>query len=166
MKQLYLVRHAKSSWDFPDLDDFDRPLSARGERDAPKMGKRFKEREITPDLVVTSPAVRARTTCDVITETLGLPQTLIKEDEDLYHSSDDEMFSIVRALPDKHDKVMMFGHNPGFTDFVNSLIDEHIDNIPTAGMVGIRFKVDSWKDIKPGGGQLAFFDFPKKHQRN
>ncbi|MGE0588212.1 MAG: histidine phosphatase family protein [Cyclobacteriaceae bacterium] len=163
MKILYVVRHAKSSWDNPDLRDFDRPLNDRGKRDAPKMGRRLKEREIVPDLMLSSPANRALTTCKAIADILGYDQGRIKTDQKIYHANESELFEVAAELNDNFDEVMIFGHNPGLTDFVNELVNERIMNVPTCGIVAGKLKIDSWKAIKPGCGKLHFFDFPKKH---
>jgi phosphohistidine phosphatase len=163
MKTLYVVRHAKSSWDDPDQADFDRPLNDRGKRDAPRMGKRLKEKDIHPDLLISSPAKRALSTCKRIAKELGYAKEKIKEDRQLYHASDDLILSVLHDVNDKHSTVMIFGHNPGLTDFVNSLMSEekNIDNIPTAGVVAFRLDVGSWKQLTWGIGKMLFFDFPK-----
>jgi phosphohistidine phosphatase len=163
MKTLYVVRHAKSSWQDVNISDFDRPLNDRGKRDAPRMAKRLKEKEIHPDLMLSSPAKRALSTCKVIAETLGYAQEKIKTDRSLYHASEDSILDVVRNVKAKHDVLMIFGHNPGLTDFVNQLSGEDtiIDNIPTCGIVCFTFKVDSWNEVDFGKGDFVFFDFPK-----
>src|SRR6478609_6616404 len=116
MKTLYLVRHAKSSWDDIDLSDFDRPLNDRGKKDAPKMGKRLKERDIFPDVMLSSPAKRALETCKAIAKALSFPEEKITTDKRLYHASEDQLLKVVQGLKDRHDNVeviMIFGHNPG-----------------------------------------------------
>lgn len=162
MKTLYLVRHAKSSWDDPSLDDEDRPLNKRGNRDAPKMGERLAKRRVFPDLIITSPAERARITCEVIADILEYPEGEIEVDEDVYLASQTELLSIVRACDDLWNTVMVFGHNPGFTDFANSLADEDIDNIPTCGIFACTFDVDQWDEVDFGKGKMILFDYPKK----
>jgi phosphohistidine phosphatase len=162
MKTLILVRHAKSSWDNTALSDFDRPLNDRGERDAPRMAKRFKERELTPGLLLSSPANRALTTAKIVATGINYPAGNIQTDRAIYHADEEELLSIVQRLPDSIDVIMLFGHNPGFTDFANSLTNSRIDNIPTCGMVSCVFDVDSWKQIRWGKGKVDFFDFPKK----
>ncbi|HEY3430146.1 MAG TPA: histidine phosphatase family protein [Cyclobacteriaceae bacterium] len=161
MKKLYVIRHAKSSWDSPLLDDFDRPLNERGERDAPRMAKRLKEKRIVPDLMLSSPANRALTTCIKIADVLQYQPEKIKTDETLYHADEDEILGVVKKLNDKHDEVIIFGHNPGLTDFINKMTDARIDNIPTCGVVACVFEVDSWKKISWGSGKVDFFDYPK-----
>ncbi len=163
MKTLYLIRHAKSSWTDPDLADFDRPLNDRGKRDAGRMGKRLKEREVVPDLMLSSPAERALTTCTRMAEILGYGTTRIKTDRKLYHADEEDIINTVKELNDKNDVVLVFGHNPGLTGFVNLLSndDNLIDNVPTCGIVCFTFHVDHWKEVKFGKGKFIFFDFPK-----
>ena len=161
MKTLYIIRHAKSSWDDASLDDFNRPLNERGEKDAPRMGKRLKEREIVPDLMISSPAKRALKTCKAIAKVLEYPKEKIKEEKKLYHAGDAEIFSILKSIKEPNDVVLIFGHNPGLTEFANSLLNESIMNIPTAGVVAGKLNIDSWQELKPGCGEMLFFDFPK-----
>lgn len=165
MKTLIVVRHAKSSWDNPGLSDFKRPLNERGERDAPRMAKRFKEKEITINAMVSSPAIRALTTCRVFAGILGFPESRIQAAKDLYHAGDEMILNVVRGLKDQpveNEVVMIFGHNPGLTGFVNNLVDEEIDNIPTSGVVCCKLKVGRWKEVQWSCGEMEFFDFPKK----
>lgn len=168
MKTLYLIRHAKSSWDNLNLDDFERPLNDRGEKDAPRMGRRLKEKRLTPDIVVSSPAVRALETCKIICESLGVDKKKIIEHKSLYHASEEEILKVVRSLKDRsgddEENVLLFGHNPGLTDFANRLLNEHIVNIPTAGVVAAQLKINKWNEADWGCGKLLFFDFPKSHK--
>lgn len=161
MKTLILIRHAKSSWDNVTLSDFDRPLNERGLRDAPRMGKRLKEKNLAPDLVITSPANRALTTCTIISEMIGFPSERIQTDRAIYHASEEQLLYIVKNLPDFADQVMVYGHNPGFTDFINRLTKSHIDNIPTCGIVACQINVDRWGEVHWGTGKVLFYDFPK-----
>lgn len=161
MKTLYIIRHAKSSWDDLSLDDIDRPLNKRGERDAPRMGKRLKERHVVPDLLITSPANRALSTCKKIAKILDYPTDTIKVEPELYHAEEDQWLRIVHSLNNKHDTVMMFGHNPGLTDFVNKLTGEFIKNIPTCGVAACSLAVDVWNEVGWKKATLEFLDFPK-----
>lgn len=162
MKKLYLVRHAKSSWEDPFQDDFDRPLNKRGKKDAPRMGKRLREMDLHPDMLLSSPAERALSTCLIIAEKIGYPLTNIHTDQRLYHASEDELLSIVQHFNDANDEVMIFSHNPGLTDFVNRLCEELVtDNIPTCGVVCLKIPVDSWTEVTWGKAKAGFFDFPK-----
>ncbi len=162
MKTLYIVRHAKSSWDNPDLDDFQRPLNNRGEKDAPKMGKMLFREGAKPKLICSSPANRALTTAQLVAAELGYPVNSIREEQKLYHAGEEAILEIVRSLDDSLDTVMIVGHNPGFTEFVNDLLDEEIPNIPTAGVVGAKLNIASWKEARWGCGEMLFFEYPKK----
>jgi phosphohistidine phosphatase len=165
MKKLYLIRHAKSSWDDPEMDDFVRPLNDRGKKDTPRMGKRLKEKGITPDLMISSPATRALDTCTAIAKALDYPQEKIKTDKRLYHASEEELLKVVQELKDRpkdeEETVLLFGHNPGLTNFVNELLRENIANIPTCGIVAAKLNIKSWRDAKFGCGEIESFDFPK-----
>jgi phosphohistidine phosphatase len=158
---LYVVRHAKSSWDSALLTDFDRPLNERGERDAPRMGKRLKERSLVADLFLSSPAKRALTTAQKIAGILNYPAEKIKTDQDLYHAEDEEILEIIKKVSDKHDVILIFGHNPGLTDFVNRLTNVTIANVPTCGIVACKLDIDFWKQLDWGKGKVEFYDYPK-----
>jgi phosphohistidine phosphatase len=164
MKTLIIIRHAKSSWDDPDISDFNRPLNDRGERDAPRMAKRLKEKDFTFTTVISSPAVRALTTCHVFVDVLGFPKEHVQISKELYHAGDEIILNVVKKLRDnsKDDVAMLFGHNPGLTDFVNNLLEEDIDNVPTTGIVCCKLKIGKWGDAKWGCGEMEFFDWPKK----
>ncbi len=160
-KFLYLIRHAKSSWDNPSLTDFERPLNKRGKRDAPEMGKRLAQRQVIADLMLSSPANRALTTCRHIAKEIDYPEEAIEEDEEIYHAGPSTLLKVVREIDDTWRTVLMFGHNPGFTDFANALNNTGIDNIPTCGIVLCRFEIDSWSEVQFGSGEEVFFDYPK-----
>lgn len=166
MKKLLLVRHAKSSWKNTEMPDFDRPLNERGLKNAPRMGKRLKEKGVVPDLLLSSPAVRALTTCQEIAKKLGYAQEKIKTDRRIYHASEDQLLEVIKELKDHkgddEEVVMIFGHNPGLTDFTNALLDEDIENIPTCGVIAATLDIDHWKDAHFGCGELDFFDYPKR----
>ena len=166
MKTLFIIRHAKSSWDASNIDDFERPLNDRGKRDAPRMGKRLKEKDIHPTLLLSSPAKRALSTAKRIAKVLKYPKDDIKTDRKLYHADEETMLTVVRELKDKQDVVMIFSHNPGLTEFVNSLMDGELDmdNVPTCGVVAFQFNFDTWKDVDWGKGKLLFFDYPKSKE--
>jgi phosphohistidine phosphatase len=164
MKTVYLIRHAKSSWEDDTLPDFDRPLNERGKTDAPRMGKRLKEKQIAPDLLLSSPAKRALSTAKRIAVALDYPKEKIKTDQALYHADEDEILNVIRSANDKNDCILVFGHNPGLTDFVNSMNNDRkqfIDNVPTCGIAAFRFDVSSWRQIDFGKGDLILYDFPK-----
>lgn len=161
MKTLYLLRHAKSSWDDPELDDFDRPLNRRGKRDAPEMGARLRERGVSPALLISSPARRALATARKVAREIGYERSSIGTDERLYLASAGELLDIVREQEERVDSVMLFGHNPGFTQLANVLTGERIDNVPTCGFVEIELVGPGWSSADPEAGRLVHFDFPK-----
>ena len=165
MKTIILVRHAKSSWKDPSLDDFDRPLNKRGKRNAPLMGKKLKERQIMPDLILSSTAKRARKTAIAVAKAIGYPKKKIKYRDDMYHPSARYLLEMVRNQDDKNETIMLFGHNPDFNDFADMLLEHNpIYNIPTTGIYCIRFDVDNWKKLREGKGESVFFDYPKRYQ--
>jgi phosphohistidine phosphatase len=164
MKYLYLVRHAKSSWDFLELADFDRPLNKRGKNNAPEMGLRLAARGLKLDAIVSSPANRAITTAKVIADELDFPQQNIQEKDAVYLATSAELVQLIYSFPDAHKSIMLVGHNPGFTDLANFLKepDYYIGNVPTCGVVAIEFTVNHWAKIKKHCGRMLFFDYPKK----
>lgn len=161
MKTLCIVRHAKSSWDNPGQSDFDRPLNERGKKDAPLMGKRLRERGINPDLLLSSPAKRAYATAKRISREIGYAEEKIKTDNRLYHADSETILDTVQHLNNRYSTVMLVGHNPGLTDFVNEVMHACMDNLPTCGIVAARFFIDDWKNIEAGSSELLFIDFPK-----
>jgi phosphohistidine phosphatase len=163
MKTLYLIRHAKSSWTDAAASDFERALNERGKKDAPRMAKRMKEKDIYPDLIFCSPAKRTLSTAKRISEVLKYRKEKIKTDTKLYHADEETILSLIQDIKNKHDVVIIVGHNPGLTDFVNAIsnVEINIDNIPTSGIVAFSLPVSSWKDVSWKSGKLLFFDYPK-----
>lgn len=161
MKKLYVIRHAKSSWKDWSLKDYERPLNKRGKRDIPVMGKFLADREITFDACLTSHAKRARLTAEGICDSVGFDKKEIIENRKLYHASEEEIMHFIKNIPNNYGSVAIFGHNPGFTDFVNSLCLTEIDNVPTTGICSICFSVKKWNKIGFGQGALDFFVSPK-----
>ncbi len=165
MKNIILVRHAKSSWKNLSLNDFERPLNKRGKRDAPFMGKKLKDRQIIPDLILSSPAKRAEKTVKTIAKAMGYPKNKIVFDSNIYHAGASYLFEMIKKLDNKDKTVMCIGHNPGFNDFASLLLNiNSINNIPTLGIYSIRFKIDQWKRVQPGRGESLFFDYPKRYK--
>jgi phosphohistidine phosphatase len=160
-KELLLVRHAKSSWDDPYLDDHDRPLNEQGSRNAPEMGKRLQERSILPDFWVSSTALRAITTAEVMAEQNGFPEDQIQQTNDLYHASATELQEFIAGLDDAIGSAILFGHNPGMTSLVANLYGLPIDNLPTCGVVHIQFEDDTWSAVSSAPPARAYFDSPK-----
>lgn len=146
MKTLFLVRHAKSSKDDPTLADRDRPLAARGLKEAPKMGKRLAKRHVRPDLLVSSPALRALTTAQLVADELGYARKDIVVDDRLYASSANGLLAVILAFDQKLDRVMLFGHNPEFTDLAHRLSSD-IADMPTCAVAEFRFDTKKWSDV-------------------
>ncbi len=163
MKTLYLVRHAKSSWKEPALSDHERPLNKRGKKDAPFMGKLLKKKAILPQLIVSSPAKRALTTAKIMAGEMGYPKKKIREDERIYDNAVRSLMSVIGDTEDVFGDLMIFGHNPSFTELAEYLSNEQVENIPTSGVFAIDFDVDSWKAIDGGKGTCRFFEYPKKY---
>jgi phosphohistidine phosphatase len=164
MKTLYLVRHAKSSWEY-ELEDIDRPLKGRGVSDAQLMSQFLAEEGIEPDAIYSSPATRALHTAIIFSRNMGIRMAEIKIDERLYHISSRELLKWMKQLPENQDVIMVFGHNPGITDFLNKSIDHRIDNVPTTGVACLRYDVDMWTQIDKRA-ELVFFDYPKNRKNS
>jgi CYTH domain-containing protein/phosphohistidine phosphatase SixA len=163
MKRLTLLRHAKSSWSDPDLDDFDRPLNKRGQRDAPKMGRRLAERGFLPDAVLSSPARRVRLTVEAVAAQIDIDPTIVRYDRRIYLATDHQLLDLVRAIPENLENVLLVGHNPGITDLANYLVGGSLENIPTCAVFGVDLQVSSWRQVNRAGARLLFYDFPKKN---
>jgi len=161
MKTLFLVRHAKSSRDDPSLPDRDRPLDDRGKQDGQEMGKCLAKRDVKPDLLLSSPALRALTTAKLIAEEIGYKLKDIVVDDQLYASDADDLLAVIRALDRKLDRVMLFGHNPEFTDLANRLSSEIIE-MPTCAIVEFNFDTKAWSDVGERKPAKVIFDYPKK----
>ena len=164
MKTLVIVRHEKSSWNDPGLSDHERPLNKRGLRDAPMMGARLAEWGPPVDRVISSSAVRALTTAELITQEMGLPWDEILVEETLYHASEEEMLDLIQDQEDYIDGLMLFGHNPGMTALVNDLSDLGLGNLPTCGVVVIQFDVESWSQVGEVEAVTEEMNFPKIHR--
>ena len=164
MKKLYLIRHAKSSWDNPGLVDFERPLNKRGLKDAAKMGRVLKNSLFKPDCIITSSARRAQETAEIIADKIDFPIEKVLVEGKIYLAAASDILEILTELDDDLDTVVVFGHNPGMTNLANLLNDVAIDNIPTCGIFIIEFDVKSWRKISEKNGVFVSFDFPKKYK--
>lgn len=146
MKTLLLVRHAKSSWEQTGVADHDRPLNHRGRRDAPDMGRRLAERGVAPDVLLTSTAVRARSTAALIADALGFDQARITADERLYGASVDEVLAVIRELADDVSCAIVIGHNPETESLAHRFAGE-IRDMPTSAVAEFTFDVDAWDQL-------------------
>jgi len=161
MKTLTLLRHGKSSWSNNGLSDHDRPLSPRGERDAPRMGARINEAGIRPSLIMSSPAVRAWTTAKTIAKEISYPIEFLHREEELYLAGVDRLLDLLARQDNAFNSVMVVGHNPGLTEFANYLLPEITDNIPTCGIVALNIETDDWELRERKNTHLLLLDYPK-----
>lgn len=161
MKQLLLVRHGKSDWGNQHISDFERPLNPRGLRNAPEMARRILDSDQVPDLIISSPALRAITTATHFTQVWSKPAGQIKQEKRIYEANVKTLLDLVNKVDNTYQRVAIFGHNPGFTDFANYLSDADIYNIPTCGTVLIEFPFEDWQQVSHHTGSLLKFDYPK-----
>ncbi len=164
MKKLFLIRHAKSSWKNPELEDFDRPLNKRGKNDAPLMAELLKEENMFPDLILTSPAKRAFQTAVIFADILNYSLEKIMLHKRLYEPDVDDFENVLKNITDNINTLFVISHNPGITAFNNYISDKRIDNIPTTGICQIELNIKSWKKISLDCGKILSFDYPKKYK--
>lgn len=163
-RTLVMVRHAKSSWSNPLQSDFERPLNDRGEHDAPMMGERLKKKNISPDLIISSTARRAKQTAKKIAKELGYSEDKIKWYDKLYHCIPQVFEEVLYEVDDAVATVLIVAHNPGITSFVNELSASFcIDNMPTCGIVAAGFEADEWSDFINVEKKVILFDYPKNN---
>ena len=162
MKQLLIVRHAKSDRNDPTLRDFDRPLNERGHKNATEMAKRLIKQDIIPRELVSSPALRALSTAKHFADTLGIDHSKIVKVLDIYEASASTLLKVINGFNDNSDLTAMFGHNPGLSEVATLLSDNAgLDNLPTTGMALIEFPFEKWSMVSFGTGKLLLYDFPK-----
>jgi len=159
MKTLLLLRHAKSDWGDSSLRDFDRPLAERGERDAPRIGKALRKRGVTPDVIIASPAVRAKATVQAAMKAAKV-ELEVTFDESIYGASSAELMELIRRLPDANECALLIGHNPGFEDLAGRLTGSQ-QRMPTAALACIEFQIEHWNDVDDGKGKLVWLLTPK-----
>lgn len=162
MKKLFIIRHAKSSWKDYSLDDFDRPLNKRGFKNAPFMGDYLEARRITPDIILSSPALRAKTTAKIIANKIEYNKKIVYE-KSIYEADTRTLHNTLNALDNRYNIVFLIGHNPGLNLLVESYVGLN-ENIPTCGVVELEVQADSWKDISSENIKLLSFNYPKKLQ--
>ena len=164
MKHLYLFRHAKSSWSDSSLSDFARPLNKRGKRDVPLMAGRMAAMDEQPDMIMSSPAKRARRTARGIGAALGFGKKEIVLDDDLYNFSSRGLLDVIMKTPASVKVLAVVGHNHGLTECAEMLSGESLINVPTCGLVLISFHISSWDMVVRGRGNMLLFDYPKRLQ--
>jgi len=159
VKTLLLLRHAKSSWDNANLSDFDRPLNPRGMTTAPFIGELIAEKGWQPDMILSSPAERARQTATLAKQAGRLSAELVFEDK-IYEASHLRLLEILKGVAEKVDTLLLVGHNPGMEGLVKVLSGE-MHSIPTAGLIKLTLSIDTWEDAVEGCGQIDEFVKPK-----
>ncbi|MDG1040519.1 MAG: histidine phosphatase family protein [Polaribacter sp.] len=162
MKTLYIVRHAKSSWEYDGIEDIDRPLKERGIKDAYLLSDYLSEIITKPDVFVSSSANRALHTAIIFCENFGYPLSNLKIKKQLYSFSDGYLVKTIKALDDSFDSAIIFSHDHGINTFVNKYGSKPIAHVPTCGVIGIQFENKHWKSIKKGNTTLI--EFPKNHK--
>ncbi len=161
-RTLVLIRHAKSSWASPLQADFDRPLNERGNKDAPEMGRRLRKAGLIPDLVICSTAQRTRETATHITTATGYDINSVQWQDKLYHCAPAVFEELLYELPDSARVVYIIAHNPGITEYANSLTrDFYTADMPTCGVVATAAEVDKWEDFGQARKKVILFDYPK-----
>jgi len=160
VKHLWVLRHAKSSWDDPALADHDRPLAPRGRKAGKRIARFAAEHDVRPDLVLCSTALRATATLELVRPALGTPE--IRIESDLYHASPTSMLELLRNLDDGLVAVMLIGHNPGLHDLVGELAPPGPGAFPTAALAGVELEIGDWSELGPGCGRLAQFVLPRE----
>ncbi|TAH02820.1 MAG: histidine phosphatase family protein [Sphingobacteriales bacterium] len=160
-KQLLLVRHAKSDWGNVGVKDFDRPLNTRGFANAPEMGERLNIKNILPDVIVSSPALRAITTAKLIAHKINFDTEKIVQIPQIYEASEFDLLKVINHFDNTLNFVALFGHNGGLSNFANYLTGANIYNMPTCGMVLISFDTEDWATVSGGTGEVLWYDYPK-----
>lgn len=167
MKELILVRHAKSDWANQGLHDVDRHLNERGYTDAYALSKWYFENKEKPSVIISSTATRAVSTALIFLRAMNMPLSRFSLCDTIYESPLEPVMDLVKKQNDSLDSVMLFGHNPTFTEAINYLLTKHsFDNLPTCGIVSLRTKVKCWRDLQPKTAELDYYFFPKDHKSN
>ncbi|MDX4037352.1 SixA phosphatase family protein [Aliarcobacter skirrowii] len=160
MRELILIRHAKSDWSNPLLDDFERPLNKRGEKNAPFMAKILKKEIQKPDLIISSPSFRTKLTLEYFLKEFEYKGEVIFE-KSIYEAPFENLLKVIKNIDDKYKTIFLIGHNPGLNDLANFLLGSFEDNIATSGVLKIDFDTNSWKNISKDNSKLIFFKYPK-----
>ncbi|WP_296620555.1 histidine phosphatase family protein [Marivirga sp.] len=158
MKELLIIRHAKSSWDFPHLNDYNRPLNDRGKRDAPKMAKWLSSQEIKVDLILSSGAERAKNTALAFQAVLN---SHLKINDQLYHASYSKLLNQIKQTASNVNCLILLSHNPGLNDLADYLLSGFPENIPTTGIVSLKLDIKKWSEASSKNASLHLFQYPK-----
>jgi phosphohistidine phosphatase len=158
-KNLFLIRHAHAESN-DEIRDFDRKLTPRGLVDATEMSKRLLHHDISPELILSSPATRAMNTAKLFAENLSIPFNKIQPENTIYEASRNTLLSLITHIDNKYSTVALFGHNPGISDLLNYLSNNSIRIIPTAGVVQLKFDTENWGMVTEDSGQIEWYAFP------
>jgi phosphohistidine phosphatase len=161
MKLLYIVRHAKSSWDHPGLEDYQRPLLEKGKKRTKYIVDYLLQNQVHVDLILSSHATRALETAKIIANALTYPENRIMISKNIYHGDSESLFNHFYDLSDDVNSLMMVGHNPTFTYFANYFLDKPIDNLPTSGVVCIEFRTTQWQNFLEAPRKTKFVISPR-----
>lgn len=157
MKFLTLIRHAKSSWNFPELEDIDRPLNERGKQSIPLIANFLKAQHIHPDLIISSPAVRAQKTAKGIGKIIGYDLKKLHTEAVIYFGTSQAVLGMLQELDDNRDDVFLFGHEPILSALIYRLTEKQLEKFPTCGVCRMAFAVAHWKDLQKGTCELLIF---------
>lgn len=161
MKTLILIRHAKSSWDAPGIHDSERPLNDRGKKDAAEMAKRLRKRGLNIDAFVSSPAERAFRTARYFAKEFDEKKDGILIEKALYGATPEAFAQVIASLKDRFEIVALFSHNPGITEYINTLCTVRTDNMPTCGIFAVQAAIDDWASFAKAEKNFLFYDYPK-----
>lgn len=161
MKTIYFIRHAKSDSN-TGVSDFDRPLNLRGYNDAHNMSLLIKEQGVFPNLIITSPAIRAMTTALIFGNNLDFNFSKIQLNKKLYASTDKEYIDCIKKTDNNINTVFLFGHNPSISDCVNNFTTAFTGELSTCAIVGLQFKVEAWENISSKNVSFNYYHYPKK----
>jgi phosphohistidine phosphatase len=161
-RELFIVRHAKSSWDLENISDIDRPLSLKGIRNAYEMARRLKIDCNIPEKFITSPANRAMHTATIFINVFELPFETLRVDTRMYAHGAQEIVGMIKSEPAETQRLMIFGHNPDFSELAKQFTKKPIFDIPTSGIVIFTFNCNDWKTIGKATLISEYMDFPKK----
>lgn len=161
MKTLCLVRHAKSSWLDPKVEDKDRPIDPRGEADAKLLAQFLLNHHIKPDILLVSPALRTQMTAQVLIQDMQIPPAHLQTIDEIYEAGVESLLHIIQQVPNSVNSILLVGHNPGLTWLANYLADDHQISLPTCGAYGVSFDTNDWQEITLIEGKTIFVEIPK-----
>lgn len=164
MKTIYIIRHAKSDWDDAELHDIERPLADRGLKDARMMATLLKEKKVMPDKMISSPALRAFSTCRIFSDIIGFDKKDIAVEQVLYFGNIAEIIKMLQSQLQATNNICIFGHNPTFSLLSSVLCPEFSAEMPTCSVVALQFNIERWGNLETKAAKLLWFEYPKKNR--